>query len=54
MHSLLSVDEYYIKQLIKKKCWACQEGLAGTNSMHDCEQDFNMIFDYFSMKLRFL
>jgi len=49
MHSLLLVEEYHetIKQLSKNKCWACQEGLASHNSMHDCEQDFNLIIEYF-------
>ncbi len=49
MHSLLLVEEYHetIKQLSKNKCWACQEGLASINSMHDCEQDFNVIIEYF-------
>lgn len=49
MHSLLLVDEYHeiIKQLNKNNCWACQEGLAGNSSMHDCEEDFHMIIEYF-------
>ena len=49
MHSLLLVEEYHetIKQLSKNKCWACQEGLASNNSMHDCEQDFNLIIEFF-------
>ena len=49
MHSLLLVEEYHetIKQLSKNKCWACQEGLASNNSMHDCWQDFNLIIEFF-------
>ncbi len=49
MHSFLLVEEYHetIKQLSKNKCWACQEGLATNNSMHDCKQDFNLIIEYF-------
>jgi hypothetical protein len=49
MHILLLVEEYHetIKQLSKNKCWACQEGLASNNSMHDCEQDLNLIIEYF-------
>jgi hypothetical protein len=45
MHSLLLVEEYHetIKQLSKIKCWACQEGLASNNTMHDCEQNLNLI-----------
>jgi hypothetical protein len=47
--SLLLIDEYQkiIKQLNKNNCWACQEGLAGNSSMHDCEEDFHMIIEYF-------
>ncbi len=49
MHSLLLGDEYHeiIKQLNKNKCWACHEGLSGNSSMHDCEEDFHMIIEYF-------
>jgi hypothetical protein len=49
MHSLLLVLEYHetIKQLSKNKCWACQEGLASNNSMHDCEQYFNLMIEFF-------
>jgi hypothetical protein len=49
MHSLLLVEKYHetIKQLSKNKCWACQVGLASNNSMHDDEQDFNLIIEYF-------
>jgi hypothetical protein len=49
MNSFLLVDEFHetIKQLNKNKCWTCKEGLAGNNSMHDCEQDLNMIIEYF-------
>ncbi len=49
MHSSLLVDEYHgiIKQLNKNNCWACQEGLAGNSSMHDCEEDIHMIIEYF-------
>ena len=49
IHSLLLVEEYYetINQLNKNKCWGCQEGLAGNNSMHDCEQDSYTIIEYF-------
>jgi hypothetical protein len=45
MHSLLLVEEYpeTIKQLSKNKCCACQEGLACNNTMHDCEQNLNLI-----------
>jgi hypothetical protein len=49
MHSLLLVEEYHetIKQLARINVGLVRRVLACNNSMHDCEQDFNLIIEYF-------